>query len=52
MTRKQLEDFLSVITEIRRRNCVIPEQIFDLLKEAGVSADPRDMAEALSRVEF
>lgn len=45
MTREQLEDFLEVIAEIRKRNCVIPEQVFHLLREAGVYDDSGNLTE-------
>ncbi|HLJ27973.1 MAG TPA: hypothetical protein VKY85_14785 [Candidatus Angelobacter sp.] len=45
MTRKQLEDFLAVITEIKNRNCAIPEQALQMLKEAGVYTDSGEVAD-------
>ena len=52
MTREQLEDFLAVIAEIRTRNCVIPEQVFQLLREAGVYDDSGELAEPYRNSSF
>jgi hypothetical protein len=52
MTRKQLEDFLAVMVEIKARNCAIPDEVFQLLKEAGVYTDSGQVAEPYRRSTF
>jgi hypothetical protein len=37
--------FLAVIAEIRQRNCEVPQEVFQLLKEAGVYTDSLQLAE-------
>ena len=36
MTRKQLEDLFAILVEVEKRNCAIPEEALQSLKEAGV----------------